>query len=88
VLVIIYKFVPGHKQKIINQIPGAVIATLGWFIISTIFSVYLNAFKGFSVMYGSLTTIALAMMWIYFCMYIILIGALINNFSARNMRKN
>lgn len=83
VLVMIYKFVPGHKQKIINQMPGAIIATFGWFIISAVFSMYLEAFKGFSVMYGSLTTIVLAMMWIYFCMYIILIGAVVNNFSAK-----
>ena len=30
-------------------------------------------------MYGSLTTIVLSMMWVYFCMYIVLIGAEINN---------
>lgn len=87
VLLLIYKFVPGHKQKIINQIPGAIIATLGWFVLSTVFSVYLDTFKGFSVMYGSLTTIVLAMMWIYFCMYIILLGALVNNFSAKRVEK-
>lgn len=81
VLLLMYKFVPGHKQKFIKQVPGAIIATGGWFIISSIFSVYLKTFKGFSVMYGSLTTIVLAMMWIYFCMYIILIGAEVNNYS-------
>mgnify|MGYP003289542187 CR=1 FL=1 len=81
VLLLMYRFVPGHKLGIKRQIPGALIATVGWYIISKIFSGYLDTFKGFSVMYGSLTTIVLAMMWIYFCMYIILIGAEVNNFS-------
>lgn len=88
ILLLIYKFVPGHKQKVKKQIPGAVVATIGWFTISSIFSVYLDTFKGFSVMYGSLTTIVLAMMWVYFCMYIILIGAVVNNFSINTEVNN
>jgi len=51
ILLLIYKFVPGHKQKIRKQIPGAIVASVGWFVISSIFSVYLETFKGFSIMY-------------------------------------
>lgn len=51
ILLLIYKFVPGHKQKMRKQIPGAIVASVGWFIISSIFSVYLETFKGFSIMY-------------------------------------
>ena len=29
-------------------------------------------------MYGSLTTIILVMLWLYFCMYMILLGGVIN----------
>ena len=82
IVLLMFRFVPGHKQGIKKQIPGAVISTLGWYIISWVFSIYLDTFKGFSVMYGSLTTIVLAMMWVYFCMYIILIGAEVNNFKV------
>ena len=88
VLLLTYRFVPGHKKKIKKQIPGAIIATLGWYVISWIFSVYLDTFKGFSVMYGSLTTIVLAMMWIYFCMNVILIGAEVNNFKLEKNVKS
>lgn len=77
-LVLVYKFIPQNKNKLKKQIPGAIIASVGWVTISKIFSVYLMLFKGFSVMYGSLTTIVLIMMWVYFSMYIILIGAQIN----------
>ena len=40
-------------------------------------SVYVDYFNGFS-MYGSLTTIALIMLWLYFCMYIMMMSAEVN----------
>lgn len=85
-LLLVYKFVPKSKNKIKKQVPGAIIASIGWIIISKIFSVYLSLFKGFSIMYGSLTTIILIMMWVYLCIYIILIGAEINNHIYKKNR--
>jgi len=38
----------------------------------------LDIFKGFTNMYGSFTTIILVMLWLYGCMYIILLGGEIN----------
>ena len=81
VILCMYRFIPGHKQGFKKQLPGAIVATLGWYVISLFFSIYLDTFKGFSIMYGSLTTIVLAMMWVYFSMYIILLGAEVNNFK-------
>ena len=45
------------------------------------------AITGFSLMYGSLTTIVLAMMWVYGCMYSILLGATINKMISEKCRK-
>ena len=75
---LIYKFLPNRRDKILRQLPGAVFAAIGWMIVSWIFSVYLDIFKGFSSMYGSLTTIVLIMLWLYFCMYILLFGGEVN----------
>lgn len=75
---IIYKFLPNRKCRFWSQIPGAVFATVGWMIISWIFSVYVDVFTGFSSMYGSLTTIVLVMLWLYFCMYSTLLGGEVN----------
>lgn len=77
-LLFLYKFLPNRKDKIRNQLSGAVFATIGWMVISWIFSIYLDIFKGFSNMYGSLTTIVLIMLWLYFCMYCILLGGEVN----------
>ncbi|MGN0331703.1 MAG: YihY/virulence factor BrkB family protein [Lachnospiraceae bacterium] len=75
---LIYTFLPNRKAKMLRQLPGAAFAALGWMIVSWIFSVYLDIFKGFSSMYGSLTTIVLIMLWMYFCMYSILLGGEVN----------
>lgn len=75
---LIYKFLPNRKDKLRKQLPGAVFAAIGWMIVSCIFSVYVDIFKGFSDMYGSLTTIVLIMLWMYFCMYCILLGGELN----------
>lgn len=75
---LIYKFLPNRRDKILRQLPGAVFAAIGWMIVSWIFSVYVDIFRGFSDMYGSLTTIVLIMLWMYFCMYSILLGGEVN----------
>src|SRR5699024_3005819 len=77
---LLYRFLPDVKirTKWKHQIPGSVFSAIGWQIISLIFSVYLDIFEGFSTMYGSLTTIVLVMLWLYFCMYMILLGGVIN----------
>lgn len=72
---LMYRFIPKHKIKIKKLILGALTASVGWIVISYFFSIYVDVFKGFSIMYGSLTTIVLVMMWVYACMYIILLGA-------------
>ena len=74
----IYSFVPKHRLSIKKQILGAVFASVAWYIISWLFSIYVDLFAGFSNTYGSLTSIILVMMWVYVCMYTILIGAEIN----------
>jgi membrane protein len=75
---IMYKFIPKHKYKLKHQILGAIFAAISCTFISVFYSIYINVNNGFSVMYGSLTTAVLAMMWVYACMYCILLGATIN----------
>lgn len=78
----IYKYLPNRKNSVKTtmrrQLPGAVFTACGWLILSMIFSIYLDVFKGFSSMYGSMTTIILIMIWLYMCMYVILLGGEIN----------
>ena len=86
ILTIVYKFVPKHEYKLKNQIPGAIFAAIACNVVSLFYSIYVQVFTGFSIMYGSLTTIVLAMLWIYACMYSILLGAANNKIIIDNKR--
>lgn len=74
----IYTFLPQRKVKFRSQLPGGTITAAGWIVFSYAFSIYVEYFAGYSVLYGSLTAIILLMLWLYFCMYMLLIGAEIN----------
>lgn len=78
IFLMIYRFLPNRKASVKNQIPGAIVSAVAWSLFSLCFSVYLDVYDGFSNMYGSLTTIVLILLWLYFCMFIVLIGAEIN----------
>jgi len=84
---VLYKVVPNRKASFKSQIPGAVISAVAWSLFSLGFSFYLDYFDGMSNMYGSLTTIMLVMLWMYFCMCIVLIGAEINAYFEDKFRR-
>lgn len=86
VFMVIYKFLPKHKIKLKQILPGSIFGALGLNIISYVFSKYLFIFKGFSITYGSLTTLMLIMMWTYTCFYIIFLGAEINVFLEQRSK--
>ena len=86
VFMLLYKFVPNRKARLLSQAPGAVFSSVCWYLFSIGFSLYVTYTPGLSNMYGSLTTIILVMLWLYFCMYIILLGAEINSYFEEQFR--
>ena len=87
IFTLIYRFMPRNEMKISYHVPGAVLASAGWMFFSYAFSMYIEKFSGFSDMYGSLTTIILLMLWLYFGMYITLLGAEFNQLLAERREK-
>ena len=75
---VIYVAIPNRKTKISRELPGALVCATGWMGFSYAFSYYIDHYSNYASMYGSLTTIVLFMLWMYFCMYILFIGAEIN----------
>jgi len=78
VFVLLYRFVPNRKSDFKSQLPGAVLTAIAWSLTSFGFSIYFDYFGGMSDMYGSMTSIILFMLWVYICMYIVMIGAELN----------
>ena len=83
---VVFAVLPNKKLSFISQLPGALLCALAWNGISLLLSIYINYFNGFS-MYGSLTTVALMMLWLYFCIYSTLMCAEFNVTFEENMKK-
>lgn len=79
----LYCLLPNNRLPWLEQLPGAVFTSVFWTLYSFVFSIYIDYFNGFS-MYGSLTTVIIVMIWLYFCMYIFFCGALVNRFLDKN----
>ncbi len=74
---IIYFVFPHRPMRLWRQLPGAVLAAVGWLGFSSIYSLYLE-FSGGMSLYGSLTAVVVTMLWLYFCMCIVFFGAALN----------
>ncbi len=74
-----YAYIPNKKLKFVFQIPGAVFSAVMWNVFSWAFSIYVEKVNNFST-YGNLATIVIIMLWLYMCIYIIMIGAYINRY--------
>lgn len=75
----IYAYMPDEKLLFKEQIPGAMFAAVVWNVFSWGFSLYVNHSNTYGI-YGSLTIIVIVLIWMYFCMYIIMIGAYLNRY--------
>lgn len=84
IFLFLYKFMPKHRVTFKSQIPGAIFGAIALNVISFVFSRYLDIFKGFSITYGSLTTLMLVMMWTYSCFYSLFLGAELNKEISHN----
>ncbi|MEE0410489.1 MAG: YihY/virulence factor BrkB family protein [Clostridia bacterium] len=74
----LFTFLPQKKNKYRGQLWGAAVTAIGWLLASYWISIYITYFPGVSYIYGSLTAVMLLMLWLFFCIYILLIGAEIN----------
>lgn len=73
-----YKKLPNHKITLQQAAPGALFSSVSWIIASFAFSIYVNHFSNYSRVYGSLTGMAIAMVWVYMMMNLVLWGGELN----------
>ena len=83
---IFYVFLPNRRKSFHSQVPGALFSAISWALFSYLFSVYLNYAGNMSLIYGSLTTLVVVMLWLYFCMYLLFLGAEINSYLEKPER--
>ncbi len=79
VFLFFYKWMPAGRRKLLPQWPGALFSTVAWLVFSWAFSLYVSYSDRYGV-YGILGTVIVALLWMYYCLFILLVGAYINRF--------
>lgn len=73
------KLSPAYQADFLSQLPGGMITTTGWILFSYLYSYYVDHLSNYSFFYGTMTTIALLMVWLYACTYLLFLGGIINH---------
>ncbi|MDO4622729.1 MAG: YihY/virulence factor BrkB family protein [Eubacteriales bacterium] len=81
VFLAIYALIPNEKLRIRNQVPGAIFSSITWVIFSYVFTIYVNASNKYGP-FGVIGTFMVAMIWVYYCFFFLLIGGFLNDWLA------
>lgn len=73
-----YAVLPNRRNSLKESLPGALLTSFGWLTFSDLFSIYVEHFQNYANIFGSVYAVALAMLWLYFCICIVFYGAALN----------
>jgi membrane protein len=85
-LALLYKVIPYTPYKKQSVWPGAVFSLIGWMVVSLLFSIYVNNYANYSLVYGPLGAVIALMIWLFITGMIIILGAELN--SILDTRRN
>jgi len=77
-VILIYRLSTARRQPIIALLPGATITIVVWALSSSAFNFWVNNFSRYSLIYGSIASIFITMLWLNIISITILIGAQTN----------
>lgn len=75
---VLYCAMPGRPVTVRSALPGAFGAAGGWMLFARAFSRYAEASGAYDRYYGSLSIMALAMLWLYVSMLLLFCGGVLN----------
>lgn len=78
ILYIVYRVVPRKHLKVKNVWLGTIAASLGWYVFSLIFSIYVDNYSKYNQLYGSIGGVFILLIWLYASCMVLLVGAEIN----------
>lgn len=73
-----YMAMPNRRNTFMNSLPGAVLASLGWILFSDAFSMYVEFFPRYALIFGSVYAVALCLLWLFCCISIVFYGGILN----------
>ena len=72
--VLLYRAIPGAGLSFREVRGSAALAAGAWLLFSGVFSLYVERFFNLTL-YGGMAAIVLTMLWLFYCQYILLLGA-------------
>jgi membrane protein len=88
-LALIYKFMPNYKTSWGNIWPGIILATILLEAMRSLFVFYLQEFANFQLVYGSVASVIVLLVWLYVASFIIILGAQFSaEYSATRSRRS
>lgn len=75
---LLYYELPNAKQKITQTVPGSIVVVTLWVILEKLFSLYLENFHQFNLVYGSLAGMIVSLMFFYLISLAFIFGAEFN----------
>jgi membrane protein len=80
---LIYKIIPNKKIHFKTALQAALLTSLLWEVSKQLFGWYVLHLGRFSILYGSLSTVAIFFIWIYYSSVILLLGGEVAYFLER-----
>ena len=77
-ILLLYRFAAPLSHPRPPVIPGALLAAVALTIASMIFSTFMEHSTRYSLVYGSLTSVIILLVWLYLCGNILIVGGLVN----------
>jgi len=79
VMALVYHFGVPRTQPWHRVLPGSALATGLWFASTALFGIYLRRYANYDVIYGSVGTAIVLLIWLYLVSMVVLIGAEFNS---------
>ena len=86
---LLYMLALGEKIPASQVWPGVLVSLVGWLAVSMAFSYYVENFAHYAELYGSIATIVVSLLWLYWSGMVLILGAELNGalMSRRRRRK-
>lgn len=85
-LAVLYMLAQGQRRPLKEVVPGVATSLAAWMALSVAFSYYVENFSNYSVLYGSIATVVVLLLWLYMSGTVLIMGAELSAVLLRRRR--
>lgn len=75
---LLYTMAPDKTIKSKSTTYGAIFTTVAWIVSTEVYSFYVSAFAKYNLLYGSIASLLILLLWVYLLSYIFVLGMALN----------